>query len=117
MKFEAADIVIIGVYRSNEGNCRDIGEKLDAMAVEDKFCVIGGDININLLKSPNNLITAKLKEKGFEQIVKKATHIEGGLIDHVYIRQGKKNKIGEQEKRENRFSPYCASYNHVSYVQ
>ena len=53
MKFEASDIVIIGVYRSNEGNCRDIGEKLVVMAEEDKFCVIGGDMNINLIKTPN----------------------------------------------------------------
>ena len=92
MKFEASDIVIIGVYRSNEGDCRDLSEKMCDMVVEDKLCVIGGDMNINLLKSPNNHITVKLKENGFEQIIKKATHIEGGLIDHVYIRQGKENK-------------------------
>ena len=92
VKFEASDIVIIGVYRSNEGDCRDISEKMCDMVVEDKLCVIGGDMNINLLKSPNNHITVKLKQNGFEQIIKKATHIEGGLIDHVYIRQGKENK-------------------------
>ena len=63
------------------------------MAEEDKFCVIGGDMNINLIKTPNNHITARLKDEGFEQIVKNATHIEGGLIDHVYIRQGKKHKM------------------------
>ena len=93
VKFEATDIVIIGVYRSNDGNCRELYEKLNAMVVEDKLCIIGGDMNINLLKSPNNHITAQLKENGFEQIVKKATHIEGGLIDHIYMRQGKEHKM------------------------
>ena len=53
--------------------------------------MIGGDFNINLLKSPNNAITAKLSQNGFQQIVKKGTHIEGGVIDHIYIKQGKEN--------------------------
>ena len=30
-------------------------------------------------------MTSTLKERGFLQIVKTATHIEGGVLDHVYI--------------------------------
>ena len=42
-------------------------------------------MNICTLSSPNNNLTRHLRSKGFVQLVKKATHIEGGLIDHVYI--------------------------------
>ena len=34
-----------------------------------------------------------MKENRFEQYVRKPTHTEGGLIDHIYIRQGKKKEF------------------------
>ena len=37
---------------------------------------------------PNNYITQSLAEIGATQLVVTATHIEGGLIDHVYLIQG-----------------------------
>ena len=89
MKLEAKDLVVIGIYRSQEGNCSDLIDEIVDLVPENKFCVIGGDLNTNLLKSPNNYITTKLRKKGFEQIVKIGTHIEGGLIDHIYIKQGR----------------------------
>ena len=61
---------------------------LEDLINEEKTTIIGGDLNICVLKQPNNILTDGLKENGFKQIVTKATHIEGGLIDHVYIKQG-----------------------------
>ena len=87
-KIEAEDFVIIGVYKSKEGNARELIEELEDLIDIEKVCVIGGDFNVCLLKQPHNYVTEKLNEMGFEQIVRKATHIEGGLIDHVYIKQG-----------------------------
>ena len=55
--------------------------------------IIGGDLNICVLKKPTNYITKGLKENGFKQIVTKATNIEGGLIDHIYIKQGPRIKF------------------------
>ena len=57
--------------------------------MEKKFCVIGGDFNINILNSMDSYLTCELNKMGFTQIVKKPTHIDGGLIDHIYVRQGK----------------------------
>ena len=54
----------------------------------DKTTVIGGDLNICVLKQPKNFATTSLATMGFEQIVTEATHIEGGAIDHIYISQG-----------------------------
>ena len=43
-------------------------------------------MNINLFKNPSNMVTLYLQSQGFKQIVRKATHISGSLLDHVYIR-------------------------------
>ena len=45
-----------------------------------------GDLNVCLRKNPRNELTKKLKEVGFSQLVDRATHVEGGQIDHVYWR-------------------------------
>ena len=43
-------------------------------------------MNLCIISSPDNYVTKQMRCKGFTQLVNKATHIEGGLIDHVYIR-------------------------------
>ena len=63
------------------------------MCNEEKTTIIGGDLNVCVLKQPTNYITKGLEENGFRQIVTKATHIEGGLIDHVYIKEGPSMKF------------------------
>ena len=79
---------VIGIYKSKEGDSRDMMTQLSALIVQNKATIIGGDFNICALKHQNNLIAERLKEQKFLQVVKQATHIEGGLLDHVYIKQG-----------------------------
>ena len=79
------DLDVIGIYRSQDGNMQDIIQILDTLIIKPKNTMIGGDLNVCVLKAPNNIMTKKLEERGFLQVVKKATHIEGGLLDHVYI--------------------------------
>ena len=86
-KISSRDLDVIGVYRSRLGDLQDIFTQLEDMIDDKKTTVIGGDFNICTLKAPNNLMTKKLKESHFDQIVKQATHIEGGLIDHLYIKK------------------------------
>lgn len=47
--------------------------------------ILIGDINIDLLKQPNNKFSKTLKDLGFVQLVNEATHISGGLLDHLYV--------------------------------
>ena len=47
--------------------------------------ILIGDINIDLLKQPNNKFSKQLKGLGFVQLVNEATHISGGLLDHLYV--------------------------------
>ena len=61
---------------------RDIGSLL--RGVKPTFIV--GDFNINFLHDPKDSIIQKITSNGFKQIVEDPTHVEGGLLDHVYIR-------------------------------
>ena len=92
-KISSKDLDVIGIYKSRFGDLQDIVIQLEDMIDDKKITVIGGDFNIYVLKHPNNLMTKKLKESHFEQIVKQATHIDGGLIDHVYIKKRKDEDI------------------------
>ena len=92
-KISSKDLDVIGVYKSRLGDLQDILTKIEEMIDDKKITVIGGDFNICVLKHPNNLMTRKLKEKHFDQTVKQATHIEGGVIDHLYIKKRKGEDI------------------------
>ena len=66
---------------------RDLVRILETLIDETRTTIIGGDFNVCALKLPNNHVTQMLKGNGFLQLVNTATHIEGGVLDHVYIKQ------------------------------
>ena len=102
-KITSSDLDIIGIYRSQNGNVMDIVTELQYLVNNEKTTIIGGDLNMCVLKHPKNYITASLEEEGFQQLVTAATHIEGGAIDHIYMR----------ERGNNRFEwdlEYCPKY-------
>ena len=82
---KSEDLDIIGLYRSQDGDMRELIKILLTLMDKTKTIIIGGDLNVCALKAPNNIVTKTLTENRFKQIVKKATHIEGGILDHVYI--------------------------------
>ena len=92
-KLESEKMDIIGIYRSQTGNVVDIVNVLTDITDNRRTTVIGGDVNICALTQKNNYVTASLKEMGFKQIVTSATHISGGAIDHVYIKQGSSTRF------------------------
>ena len=92
-KLSSQDLDVIGVYKSRLGKLQDIITQLEDMIDDKKITVIGGDFNICILKHPHNLMTNKLKELHFDQTVKQATQIDGGLIDHLYIKKRKGQDI------------------------
>ena len=87
--FQNEEIDVVGVYRSQEGDMTDLIEKLDDIIDDHKTTIVGGDMNICILSSPHNYLTKGMQDRGFRQLVNKATHIDGGLIDHVYVRKVK----------------------------
>ena len=66
----------------------DLIDELEELVDMTKMTVIGGDMNICALAQPNNQVARSLRAMGFKQIVTEATHIDGGIIDHIYISQG-----------------------------
>ena len=92
-KVTSENVDIVGVYRSQDGDLRHLAKILGSMIDDTKTTVIGGDLNICALKAPNNIFAQTLKERGFEQVVTMATHIMGGLLDHVYINPSENKKM------------------------
>ena len=90
---ESEEIDVIGIYRSQEGNENILIQQLNCLIKHGKTTLVGGDFNICALANPNNNITQSLKEIGFKQLVRKPTHVQGGLIDHIYLIEGTGEKI------------------------
>ena len=86
MKISTKDLDAINVYRSDGYSLTDTFIKLEEVIDNFKTTLITGDFNVCLLKNPSNKLTRKLEEIGFSQLVDRATHVEGGQIDHVYWR-------------------------------
>ena len=91
-KIEYEKLVVIGVYRSADGDVKNLLNELQGLVDTDKTTLIGGDMNICILKQRKNVLTQTLEDMGFKQLVTQATHVDGGGIDHVYVREGKKLK-------------------------
>ena len=49
-----------------------------------QLAYIVGDFNLCYISQKDNRVVKDLKEMGFTQLVKHATHMEGGLLDHFY---------------------------------
>ena len=63
------------------------------MIDSSRTSIICGDLNICALQERGNVISQRLEEAGFVQFVQEATYIQGGLIDHVYIKKLYDNNI------------------------
>ena len=103
---ESEEIDVIGVYRSQEGDLEDLIKMLETLIGDTKTTIIGGDLNICILRAPNNIVTSTLQEKGFLQVVKNETHIDGGLLDHVYIGSNENRFAWEIEEYPNYYSDH-----------
>ena len=103
-KTKLMNIDIINVYRSQDGNQHDLIQILENMIDRSRFCIITGDFNLCGRDERRNAVTLYLERKGFNQIVDEATHIQGRMIDHVYV-----NNCGCVLELE-RFSPYYSDH-------
>ena len=75
------------MYRSNGANTASFLRDLGSLAMGSCSCIMVGDFNIDLLQDSNNSIVRTITSNGFVQHVEFPTHIEGGLLDHVYVRK------------------------------
>ena len=83
-------------------------ENLQKLIDEAKMTIICGDLNICFKSDRNNILIKLLEENGFTQLVHKATHLKGGLIDHVYVR----NRSTTTKIEVSIYSPYYCAKDH-----
>ena len=107
-KMESPEFDVISVYRSQDGNSNHLVENILKIIDLEKSTVICGDINICYKADRNNEFIKNLEELGFHQHVRDATHLKGGLIDHVYVRQCK-NPVSIDCSL---YSPYYCAMDH-----
>ena len=87
-KFTSNDVDVMNAYRSSDGNSMELLNRIKEMLTIGKSTLITGDFNICMLNHGKNRMSKGLIENGFNQMVRNATHIRGGHIDHVYWKDG-----------------------------
>ena len=83
-KFNSPELDVLNVYRSSDGNSLELLNRILEMINTEKPTLITGDFNICILNHEKNRMSKGLAQNGFSQLIKEATHIRGGHIDHVY---------------------------------
>ena len=86
--FSELSLKVLLVYRSHQENIHDFLEALRyILTTHNDISIALGDFNIDFLKNDRTTIELKNLIFGFKQIIDKPTHINGGLIDHIYVRK------------------------------
>ena len=85
-QFASQTLDIIVIYRSQQGSQKELIEHLKLMGNREIPQLIVGDFNFCYLNNTSNLTRHFLEDRQYSQIVKKPTHIEGGLLDQAYIK-------------------------------
>ena len=79
-------------------------QTLEKMIDRKKFCIIMGDFNLCGKEEKRNVVTLYLERQGFSQLMKESTHVQGRVIDHIYVND--EARVLEIE----RFSPYYSDH-------
>ena len=88
------------LYRSHQETFQSFFYKLATSLIEVREIeFILRDFNINLLKGSNEKEMLQNNLHDFEQIVEGPTHVDSGLIDHVYVRKSLLEKFRAESIR------------------
>ena len=109
-KLKSSRMDIIAVYRSEQGNSSELLEHIKELITPEKNTIICGDFNICYFANRRNRVSKYLEENGFTQLVKEATHIQGRLLDHFYMRMCNNE---QQTSSVYRYSPYYVDHDAI----
>ena len=84
-KLELTKMDVIAVYRSADGTWDSLTNKLTEILDLSKTTMVFGDMNICNKKRPENKLKRFLEGVGFREVVREATHSDGGHLDHAYV--------------------------------
>ena len=97
---------LIAVYKSPTGNDGVLRDQLINLIDSNRPTVVCGDFNRCFIDNKNNSATKSLLQNDFKQLVREATHIDGGHIDHAYLRSDTMSATIEV------YSPYYTAKDH-----
>ena len=113
-KFTTKEVDVINIYRSQNGHSVELLTQIVNMLSDSKTTIITGDYNICYVINGHNRMSKGLINQGFQQLVKEATHIRGGHINHAYFRDTS-SRMFEAPIVE-RYSPYYSDHDAVCLV-
>lgn len=88
---------IVNVYFKNSSE-KEFLFCLKSLITDFSKTIIVGDFNINFKEKGQSAVLKWLDSKNFMQLVKKSTHIMGGLIDHVWVPENLIGSINVNQK-------------------
>ena len=106
-KLSGVSLDIIVVYRAPNGNDGLLRDHLKNLIDNKRMTLVCGDFNMCYVENRKNRTTTFLLNSGFKQQVEEATHIDGGHIDHAYLRTEEKIHV-----HTDIHSPYYTSKDH-----
>ena len=109
-KLKSSRMDVIAVYRSEQGNSSELLEHIIELVTPEKNTVICGDFNICYFANRRNKVSKYLEENEFAQYVKEATHIQGRLLDHFYMKMCNNE---QQTTSVYRYSPYYVDHDAI----
>ena len=105
------NVDVINIYRSQEEDNTGMVKELEHLIRKDTNTIICGDMNLCFLTKRGNQVTKMLEGMGFEQLVREASHLLGGHIDHVYSNL-EQSEFNIDVKMH---SPYYTSHDHDAF--
>ena len=107
-KLTSDTVDVISIYRSTGAKHDALSAHLFNLFDPLKTAVLCGDLNICFKADRKSKLIQSLEAHGFEQFVKEATHIQGGLLDHAYVLKAN-NSV---EVDVSLYSPYYCAKDH-----
>ena len=104
---ETATTDVIFLYLSQRFEWQRLEELFQIWINPQKSIAVIGDVNIDYIQF--------LKEYGFSQLIEKPTHIQGGLIDHIYVNKVLMQKDPFTSQRSVTYSDHDKIVLHIPY--
>ena len=110
VKLSSPQLDIFGVYKSKTYSTSQLVRSMRDLMDPRKATYIAGDFNVD--NSTDDKLVRDLAALGFKSMVNAATHVRGGMLDHVYFRDT------EQiwQLTVERYSPYYTDHDMLAAV-
>ena len=100
-------IELIVVYKAPSGKDSELARHLEGIINPKTSTLICGDFNMCYIEQRRNMSTSYLLSQNFKQLINEATHINGGHIDHIYLKTSKAISVTTEL-----YSPYFTAKDH-----